>query len=71
MCSNMGSTFRNNSGLNHKALIQILRKCVERSGICSAIYSENAKIFYKAHRQLDLLWKIMNNEENGKRNGIL
>ena len=51
------------SDLTTDAVLLALKRFIARRGICTVIYSDNAKTFMKAKKDLKLLWSLMNGKE--------
>lgn len=51
------------SDLTTDSFLLAFKRFIARRGICSVIYSDNAKTFKKAERNLKLLWTLMNKKE--------
>ena len=51
------------SDLTTDAFLLALKRFIARRGICSVIYSDNAKTFKKAEKDLKFLWTLMKGKE--------
>lgn len=51
------------SDLTTDAFLLAFKRFIARRGICSVIYSDNAKTFKKAEKDLKSLWTLMNGKE--------
>lgn len=51
------------SDLTTDAFLLAFKRFIARRGICSVIYSDNAKTFKKAERDLIFLWTLMNGKK--------
>lgn len=51
------------SDLTTDTFLLAFKRVIARRGICSVIYSDNAKTFKKAEKDLKFLWTLMNRKE--------